>query len=165
MPTLLFYTNLILPPTPHPTPDTRLGKSNARECNVYRITSLWNFIELFLPASLSSGISSKVEFGEALLLLFVFIIFRFSPAAIKLLLLLLLLWCVSAKIFRSIIDISPDEVGISFFYSIKFDSENSFWMRHAIKGNLQLHFFSAKKHRIYIGRKQFYRFFSFNLTT
>ncbi len=72
------------------------------------------FIES-LRASLSSGMSSKVEFGDALLLLFVFIILRFSPATMLWLLwrlLLLLLLFVSPRIFRSIIDISVDEVGI-----------------------------------------------------
>lgn len=77
------------------------------------------FIES-LRASLSSGMSSKVEFGDALLLLFVFIILRFSPATMLWLLLMWLLWrlllllllFVSPRIFRSIIDISVDEVGI-----------------------------------------------------
>ena len=73
-----------------------------------------------LQASLSSGMSSKVEVGDALLLLFVFIILRFSPATMLWLLLMWLLWrlwlllllFVSPRIFRSIIDISGDEVGI-----------------------------------------------------
>jgi hypothetical protein len=56
--------------------------------------------------------SSKVDVGDALLLLLVFIIFRFS-----LTLLLCSCWwwllLLSTKIFRSINDISGDEVGIA----------------------------------------------------